>query len=618
MSNKGIFSPILNSIAFAQYLIITYLVFPFLLNNESWNYTLYKNHSLGFIDLSFKLDQLSAFFTIIFAVISALITIYFIKYSDEYVGKYSMTKLTLATHIFAFSMIAVVLSSHVFGFLFFWELMSLSSYLLVIYDHEKRDNINAGFIYFITTHIATAFLLLAFLSLAHQSPDLSFSSLMNQSLDYKSTVIAFILFLLACGIKAGIVPFHFWLPLAHPAAPSHVSALMSALMVKVPIYLLIRVIFEFLSPDIYMGYSILAIGLTTALIGIIYALKETDIKKLLAYSTIENVGIILVSLSLSIIFFVYKNNFLSSLALITCLFHIMNHAIYKSALFLGAGSIVSATHTRDLNKMGGLIKLMPQTAIFFLIPVMSIMALPFFNGFISEWLLYQSLMKGMSLGATSLHFILPLSIMIIAMVVGLAFVTFSKLFITAFLGYNRSDNDAKVKEVSISMWLPIAILSGVCVYIGIQPQCFKEIWINILQQFNMSYPDLLSYFSVTEPEAIFPSQALLPLIALVALVLIIFNILSKTKFRTAIPWTCGYKVNSKAQYNSSSYSQPNHRLMNNFYKINFTHIFKDIYFIFYNSCKGFRDKIQSGNLHSYLLYILISILGGLIYAKYFN
>ena len=596
------------------YLVLGFMIYPYLFNTEVKAYTVYKSGLLAFMEFSFKLDQLSAFFALTIILISSLIAIYLIKYAQEYSSKYSLLKLSLLTHLFSLSMIGLVCADHVFTFLFFWELMSLSSYLLVIFEHRKKENINAGFVYFLMTHIATAFLLVAFLLLAGNNTDLCFDTLSNLTLTPQLKAICFFMFLIGSGIKSGMVPFHFWLPIAHPAAPSHVSALMSALMVKTPIYLMIKVVFDFLGPEIYMGYSLLLFGLISALIGIIYAVKENDLKKLLAYSTIENVGIILTGLALSIIFYIYNNEFLASLALIACLFHILNHAIYKSALFMGAGAILSATHEKDLDKLGGLIKLMPKTAIFFLIPVISIAALPFSNGFVSEWLLYQSLIKGMQLDSSSLIFILPLTFTLIAIVAGLAFITFSKLFATAFLAYPRSEQASDANEVSAVMWTPIALLSSLCLYLGINPQILSGAWIHILHQLDMPFPNGMSLYLA---ESSFPSKTVIIIVATFCVILLILGSALGTKYRKAIPWTCGYDVNERAQYNSSSFSQPSLRLMNNFYKIDFAKIFTTAYFYFSHSCQNIRDSIQSGNLHSYLLYILITLIGGLIYAKYF-
>jgi hydrogenase-4 component B len=253
---------LINGASLVLSLIILIYALPLVFNKQSLEFTLYKNSFLNFIDFSFKIDSLAAFFIVLIAAISILSTVFAIKYSEGYSGKYSLINLALFTAVFVFAMMSVVAAASVFCFLVLWEIMSLSSYLLVIYDYENKDSIKAGFVYLVMTHIATALLLIAFLLLSSPSKSLSFMP-----------VIIFAMFSLGSGIKMGIVPFHFWLPLAHPAAPSHVSALMSGLMVKIPLYLLIRVVFDFLHPEMYMGYSILAFGSISALIGVIYAVK---------------------------------------------------------------------------------------------------------------------------------------------------------------------------------------------------------------------------------------------------------------------------------------------------------------------------------------------------------
>lgn len=372
-----------------------------------------------------------------------------------------------------------------------------------------------------------------------------------------------------------------------------------------------------------MGYSMLVLGLASALLGIVYALKENDIKKLLAYSTIENIGIILTTLALAVIFYVHEAEMLAALALVAALFHCLNHAIYKSALFMGAGSIVSSCHSKDLNQLGGLIKVMPKTAIGFLIATMSIAAMPFFNGFISEWLIYQSLIQGMQIQSRALILILPTCVALIAVVAGFAFITFSKLFATAFLGYPRSQYTKTAKEVSSMMWMPIALLSCFCIVLGLIPQILSPIWVNLLHKFNL----LISYETVEfnslsgHFETLNQIYSGLPVkIISIAIIVALIAIFVFRKFlgkqpRKGIPWVCGYDLKTSTQYNASSFSQPSLRIMKRFYQIDFAHIFLGIHFGFYNLCKNIRDKVHSGDLHAYLLYILITLIGGLSYAK---
>jgi hydrogenase-4 component B len=605
----------LNTLAISLYLFLGYKFFSFFVWNKNFQLILFENSHLKFINLSFRFDHLSLFFAFLIVLISAIVSIYSIQYSKKYKQDYSLIKLSILGHLFSLSMLGLVLSDHVFSFLFFWELMSFSSYLLVIYDYRKKENLRAGFVYFLMTHLAGSFLLAAFLLLGQGCDSLSFSSLYHLTLSPNLVMLVFFMFLIASLIKAGSVPFHFWLPLAHPAAPSHISALMSALMVKMPIYLMIKVVFCFLSPKTYIGYSILFFGLLSGLFGIIFTIKENDIKKLLAYSTIENVGIILISLGLSVIFASYTNELLSSMSMFACIFHIFNHSIYKSSLFLGAGSILSETHTSSLNKLGGLIKKMPQTAFFFLISVLSIISVPYFNGFISEWILYQSIIHGIQIPSDSLAIVLPLTLMCLAIITGLAFVSFSKLFTTTFLGSAHSLESEQAQEVSTWMWLPTGLLSFFCLSVGVFPHLISKFLFKVLDELGMPAPETLTYF--TSLDQSFPTSAsmiiLLSVLGSVILVLLGF----RSKVRKSIAWTCGYEVNKNCQYNSSSFSQASIRSLKTFYKISFDKFFIQINLSFNAFCKDLRDKIQSGSLHAYLLYILLAVIMGLIYAKYF-
>ena len=270
---------------------------------------------------------------------------------------------------------------------------------------------------------------------------------------------------------------------------------------------------------------------------------------------------------------------------------------------------------------------MPKTAMLFLISSLAISAMPFFNGFVSEWLLYQSIIRAMQLGEASLHFILPIVLMFVAMIAGFAFIAFSKLFAIAFLGYARSENAKKAQEVSPMMWLPTAVLNSLCFLLGLYPQIMGDIWANILNRFNLPYPAGTPYF-IFPHEFInasplshlilnyFPARLILIFTLLVLIIILFISYFLRIQSRRAIPWTCGFEVDATMQYTASSYSQPLLRLMKNFYKIDFAHFFLGVYFSFYNICKEIRDRIHSGSLHIYLLYVLVAVIGGLVYARY--
>ncbi len=562
------------------------------------------------IRLVFLLNNLSVFFALLIAVIAILALIYLIGYAKEYQGKYSLTQLYSLSIIFPLAMIGVALAANTFTFMFFWELMSIASYFLVIYDNQNRESIKAGLVYFISTHLSAAFLMLAFLLLAQvHGGDMSFESF-AQGLPAGVSVLVqtmiFSCFVIGAAFKMGAVPVHQWLPLAHPAAPSHVSAMMSGLMVKLPIYLLIRVAFEFLYPDLGFAYVLIAIGLLSALYGIAKAAIATDIKKLLAYSTVENVGICLVALGLSVAFKAYGQANLSSIALMACLFHVLNHAIFKANLFFGAGVVAQASHSRDLNKLGGLMARMPYAASFFLISTLAAAGMPFFNGFISEWMLYSLVIRGMEAHTPFMFFIFPVLMMLLAMVAGIAFMSFARLYSVAFLGYPRSSQAEAPEPVSFLQNLVTMLLALACVTLGLAPGLMDGVWRNIFLSMKIPY----AHYGFSLDMGIWG-------FLIASVVLILLNCFTRTTVRRSMPWACGQPaLNHTMQYGAAAFSQPLVRLMKWFYSFHVSDRLITFYKWFCNSCVKLRTRIHASNLRLYLLYILIMLVGGLCYAKY--
>ena len=345
----------------------------------------------------FIFDPLSLFFLFVIFVVSLPSAVYSFSYLK---GEYSFAKTALAwflLFIFVFSMAFVVSVSNLLVFLVFWEVMSLVSYFLVVFDTTQEKSIQAGMIYIVMTHIGTAFLIAAFMLMYKYAHSFDFWAVKSacQSMPGQTKNIIFLLLLAGFGTKAGIVPLHIWLPYAHPQAPSHISSIMSGVMIKTAIYGLIRfVIFILGVQSAWWGILLLVLASITCLVGIIYALMVRDIKRLLAYSSVENIGIILLGVGLSMFFQSINMPYLAVFSMIAGLYHLINHAIFKGLLFLCAGSVYKATGTRDIEKLGGLIKKMPQTAICFLLGAMAISALPPLNGFVSEWLTLQAFFLG--------------------------------------------------------------------------------------------------------------------------------------------------------------------------------------------------------------------------------
>ena len=368
-------------------------------------------------------------------------------------------------------MILVVTAQHALFFLLVWEIMSLTSYFLVIYERHEEENIKAGTLYFIMTHVGTAFILFAFLLLYRATGSFDFGAI-GKGMAAASPFVrnaVFIFALIGFGAKAGIIPFHIWLPAAHPAAPSHVSALMSGVMIKTGIYMLARICWDMLPgpPPLWWGLLILIIGSISSLLGVLYALSEHDLKRLLAYHSIENIGIILLGLGSSLVFLSAGMKTLALLGLIAALYHTLNHATFKALLFLGAGAVIAETHTRNIEGYGGLIRVMPQTAFFFLVGSLAISALPPFNGFFSEWMTFQSLFLGVNSFNLATKMIFIAAIGALAFTGGLAAACFVKAFGVTFLARPRSEAATHAKESPLPLRIGMAALALLTLILGV-------------------------------------------------------------------------------------------------------------------------------------------------------
>ncbi len=412
---------------------------------------------------SFVIDRLAAFFLFLISIVSVSVAIYSVQYVEHIAHEGRKNLVVSFMSIFIASMVLVVASSTMFSFLFFWETMALSSFLLVMTEFEKQETQKAGIFYFVMTHLSTLFLIFAFLFIYTATGTFD---MQNVQASPVIVSVAFVFLFLAFGIKAGIIPFHKWLPYAHPASPSNISALMSGVMIKVAIYGLIR--FVLLMPmEMWWGMLILTAGTVSAVLGVIYALKEHDIKRLLAFHSIENIGIILIGFGLYVIFTLSGLQAIGFLALAGALFHTLNHAIFKSLLFMTSGSIVNATETRNIEEMGGLIKRMPTTALLFLIGAVSISALPPFNGFVSELMIFQAFFQTAALGSPFLELLLIIALAVFALTSALAAACFVKAFGITFLALPRSEEAKNAKESPKLMLIGPAILAVLCVALGV-------------------------------------------------------------------------------------------------------------------------------------------------------
>ena len=498
------------------------------------SYSLFAYQITSSFQFSFLVDRLAAFFLFLVCVVSVSVAIYSVQYVEHIAHEGRKDLIVCFMNIFILSMVLVIASSTMFSFLFFWEIMALSSFLLVMTEYEKQETQKAGIFYFVMTHLSTLFLLFSFLFIYTVTGTFNMQKIQASPV---ITSVAFIFLFLAFGIKAGIIPFHKWLPYAHPASPSNISALMSGVMIKVAIYGLVR--FVFLMPmQTWWGILILAVGTTSAVLGVIYALKEHDIKRLLAYHSIENIGVILIGFGLYVIFSLAGLEGIAFLALAGALFHTINHAIFKSLLFMTSGNIVNATGTRNIEELGGLIKRMPKTALLFLIGAVSISALPPFNGFVSELMIFQAFFQSTALANPFLEVILIASLAVFALTSALAAACFVKAFGITFLALPRS-NEAKIaKESPKLMIIGPAILAVLCAMLGVFSLQFFGV-----MGFSFPLPNMLFIGAILTGFYLFTYIAL--------------REVANRRERMAETWGCGFPTQTpKMEYTASGFSEP--------------------------------------------------------------
>ncbi|TQV62649.1 MAG: hydrogenase [Sulfurovum sp.] len=479
-------------------------------------------------------------------------------------------------HYFAFilSLLGVVTSANAMLFLFFWELMSLTSWQLILTEAKTKSTTDAAKFYFFMTHIGFISLLLFFLLSTNGNLWMSFEDMHDIVSNFAYPTILFLFLSIGFLSKAGAVPLHVWLPYAHPEAPSPVSALMSGVMLKVAIYGMFRFLFDVLYPwQLEWGIIILVIGSISSLVGVLYALSEHDIKALLANHSIENIGIILIGFGMGMIFDSLKLETLSSFAFIASIFHIFNHMSFKSLLFMGAGSVLHQTHTKNIEKYGGLIKSMPVTAITFLLASISISALPPTNGFLSEWMIFQSMLSSSNIEHTSLKMVIPFAVFALALTGGLAIACFVKAYGITFLGLHRDENAKHIEEVNFLMKTGMILMSLVVISLML----FTPFYIKI---FDLAMVSLgkASIYALIFPNGIFQMHSvssigasvspiyLLALLIGVTISLMLAYKMLNVKERVHHTWACGYQTSCKNQYSATGFAGPISRFFDWLYK----------------------------------------------------
>ena len=462
-------------------------------------------------------------------------------------------------------MFGVVTAGNALVFLFFWELMSLSSWQLILTEATDTKTIKAARFYFFMTHFGFIFLLLFFLIVTNGNFELNFAQMKAIAGDFKYPTLLFFFLVIGFLSKAGAVPLHVWLPYAHPQAPSPVSALMSGVMLKIAIYGMFRFLFDVLVQwQLEWGVLILIIGALSALIGVLYALSEHDIKALLANHSIENIGIILIGFGMGMIFSALHLDTLSSFAFIAALFHTFNHMSFKSLLFMSAGSVLHQTHTKNIEKYGGLIKTMPVTAFSFLLASISISGLPPTNGFISEWMTFQSMLGSSHIHDISLKLSIPFSIFALALTAGLAIACFVKAYGITFLGLHRSENAKHAHEVNTLMQQGMIAMSAVVLSLMLFAPFFIYLFDKTISSlthhtiYDKLFPDggVVTLHSVAENGGIVS-----PLILFFALILITTFLYFAYKAlgikeRVHRTWACGYQTGARTQYSATGFAGP--------------------------------------------------------------
>ena len=538
-----------------------------LLNPGSLGGALQLPVGLPWLGAHFRIDGLSAFFLLVVNLGGATASLYGLGYGTH---EQAPGRVLPFFPAFLAGMNLVVLADDAFTFLFTWEFMSLSSWALVMAHHRQRGNTAAGYLYLLMASLGTLALLLAFGLLAGASGGYAFSDIRVTTPSAVAAGVVLALALFGAGSKAGLVPLHAWLPLAHPAAPSHVSALMSGVMTKVAVYGFVRIVFDLLgSPHWWWGALVPLLGGITALMGVLYALMEHDLKRLLAYHTVENIGIIFIGLGLALAFRASEMQGAAALALTAALFHVFNHSVFKSLLFFGAGAVLTATGERDMERLGGLIHRMPLTAAAFLIGSAAISALPPFNGFVSEWLTFQAILLSPGLPQWLLKFLVPAIGALLALSAVLAAACFVKAFGVTFLGRPRTEVARQAVETDSWSLAAMFILAAFCLLAGILPGYFIDALAPVTEALSggarlpaQHELDWLTIVPIAESRSSYNGLLLFLFIALAALLAAeAIHRWASDALRRAPPWDCGFPDPSPiTQYTAGSFSQPIRRV----------------------------------------------------------
>jgi len=601
---------------------------------------------LGLPDLPFhlRLDALSAFFIALVGAVALGVSLFSAGYFRQGEGTVPGL-LCLQYHVFLSSMVLVIVADDAYLFMVAWETMALSSYFMVTTSHKIAEIRRAGFLYLLMAHIGAIALLLCFGVMHGEAGQYTFDALRSSALSPFWASAAFLLALFGFGAKAGLLPLHVWLPEAHPAAPSPASALMSAVMLKTAIYGFLRVTFDLLPTQIWWwGVVTLVLGLLTALFGVMFAAVQSDMKRLLAYSSIENIGIIFAGAGLAIIFHAYSNPHMAALALVATLYHCVNHAFFKSLLFLGTGSVLHATHERSLGKLGGLIRNMPWVAGLSLVGALAIAGLPPLNGFVSEWLLLQAFLFSPGLPNPYLNMLVPLGSAALVLAAALSGYVMVKFYGVIFLGQQREEKLREARDAGLWERAGLAWFAMGCVALGLFPMAVILLLdhvtlplVNFTLSAAISGSGWLLFTPVAAERASYsPIFFLLGIAGTLLVTFLAVRGFYHGRVRRSAAWDCGFpEQTSRMQDSAEGFGQPITQIFEPFFRVRrqmpdpFSRrpvYFKTnedrLWYWLYLPIARANERIaswigvlQHGRIHLYLLYSFITLLALLLFVR---
>lgn len=601
-----------------------------------------------FARLELLLNGLAGLIVVLISILAFAGFIYGLSYFDEYPGKVGRAGFFMNT--FVASMMLVITADNVFWFLVAFELMSLTSYFLVVIE-ENKNSIRGGWLYFVIAHVGFVLIMASFLLMTNGvGGSFSFSDFRTHDFGPAVSSACFVLAFFGFGAKAGIIPLHSWLPQAHPEAPSNVSALMSGGMIKIGILGILKVGLDLLAGSgvqLWWGLMVLVFGSISSVLGVVYALHEHDIKRLLAYHSVENIGIILLGVGASMTAHALGNDVIATIALMAALYHTLNHAMFKGELFLGAGSLLYATGTRNMEKMGGLFRRMPATAICFLVGALAISAIPPFNGFVSEWFTYQSLFNAAMQGDKAVMIVAVFAAVALAITGALAVTCFVKAYGVSFASAPRSEAAANAKEVPAPMVFAQGLLAAICVVLGIGAPVIAPVLVDVAASVLHPYGgvfategmELMNQYSGAATST--PAIAI-ALVVLTGLAFVLRSCLgTKAPAKKTDPWACGYEPNEHMPVVATSFASDVELFMGPLYTLrevctkicwSIAHVFQKLTGVAQgveplpdrflvdapsegaDKLAGLASKIEGGNYSVYICYIVAALVVFLVLA----